>query len=57
MASTVELRLNNLLDFPFRFAIDNVWCGLLVVGAMCLSFTIMCEEINVEDGVDLHGCG
>jgi hypothetical protein len=46
----MELRLDNLLDFPFRFAIDNVWCGSLVVGAMCLSFTIMGEEINVKMG-------
>ena len=55
MALAVELRLDYLLNFPFRFAINNVWCWSFIIGAVCLSFVVSCEEIDVEDRMDLHG--
>ena len=55
--STMKLRLDNLLDFPLRFAIDNVWRGLFIVGAMGLSLMVVSEKIHMEDGVNLHEQG
>ena len=54
---TVESRLDNFLNFPLGFAINNVWHRSFIIGAVGLSFAIMGEKINVEDGVDLYGQG
>jgi hypothetical protein len=56
-ASSEESRLNDSLDFPFGFTIDNVWCGAFVIRTVCLGFTISGQEIYMKDGVDLHGGG
>ena len=52
----MKLRLDDLLNFPFGFTIDNVRHELFIIGAVGLSFTILCEEVNMEDQMDLHGC-
>jgi hypothetical protein len=54
-ASSEESRLDDLLDFPFGFPIDNVWCGAFVVRTVCLSFAVLGQEVDMKDGVDLHG--
>ena len=54
---SMEARLNNLLYFPFWFAIDNVRWGSLVIGTVGFGFSITSQEVDVEDRVDLHGWG
>ena len=54
---TMKLRLDNLLDFPFGFTIDNVRHGLFVVGAMRIGLVVLGEEVDVKDWMDLHGWG
>jgi hypothetical protein len=56
-ASSEESRLYDLLNFPFRFAIDDVWRWAFVVRTVGLSLTVSGQEVDVEDWVDLHGCG
>ena len=50
----MEARLDNLLDFPFGFAIDNVRWRAFVVGTMGLGFSIAGQEVDVENGVNFH---
>jgi hypothetical protein len=56
-ASSEESRLDNLLDFPFGFAIDNLWCGALVIRAVRLSLSVSGQEVDMEDRVNLHRGG
>src|SRR6266403_1469255 len=44
---------HDLLHFPLRFALDDVWGGLVVVWSVLLHFLIRGEECCVEDVVDL----
>jgi hypothetical protein len=53
----MEARLDNLLHFPFWFAIDNVRWGSFIIRTMGLSLPIAGQEVDVEDRVDLHGRG
>ena len=50
----MEVRLENLLDFPFRFTIDNVWWGSFIIWTMSLGFAISGQKVDVEYRVDLH---
>ena len=50
----MEARFNNLLDFPFGFTIDNIRWGSLVIGTVGLGLSIMGQEVDMEDRVDLH---
>ena len=54
---SIEARLDNLLDFPFGFTIDNVRWWAFVIGAVGLSFSITGQKVDVEDGVDFHRWG
>ena len=54
LASTVEARLNDLLYFPFRFAIDNVGWRSFVIRTVSLGLSIAGQKVDMEDGVDLH---
>jgi hypothetical protein len=54
-ASSGESRLDDFLDFPFWFAIDNVWRRSFVIRTVGFGLTVSGQEINVEYGVDLHG--
>jgi hypothetical protein len=53
-ASSEESRLDDLLDLPLGFAIDNVRCGAFVVRTVCFGLTVSGQEVDVEDWVDLH---
>ena len=55
MTLSVESRLDYLLDFPFRFTINNVWCQLFIIRAVGFGLMILGKKIDMEDGVDLHG--
>ena len=55
--SIMESRPDNLLNFPLGFTINNVWHRSFIIEAICLSFAIMGEKVNMENGVDLHGWG
>ena len=50
----MEARFDNLLHFPFRFAIDDIRWRSLVIWAVSFGFAITGQEVDVEDGVDLH---
>ena len=50
----MEARLDDLLDFPFRFAIDNVRWWSFVIGTVGLGLSIAGQKVDMEDGVDLH---
>ena len=54
LALSMEARLDNLLDFPFWFAIDNLWWQSFVIGPMGFGFAISGQEIHMKYGVDLH---
>jgi hypothetical protein len=56
-ASSEESRFYDLLDFPFGFAINDLWCGAFIVGTVCFSLSVSGQEVDVEDWVDLHGWG
>jgi hypothetical protein len=53
----MEARLDNLLDFPFWFAIDKVRQWSFVIRAMGLGLSVASQEVDMEDGVNLHGRG
>ena len=53
----MEARLDNLLYFPFRFAIDNIRWGSFVVWTVGLGLSISGQKVDVENGVDLHRWG
>ena len=55
--STIKLRLDYLLNFPFGFTIDNVRCGSFVVGAVSFHFMVADKEIHMKYRVNLHGWG
>ena len=57
MSFSMEARLDNLLYFPFWFAIDNVRWRSFVIRTMGLGLSVMSQKVNVEDWVDLHGWG
>ena len=50
----MEARLDNLLDFPFGFAIDNVRWGSFIIWTVSLGLSVASQEVDMEDGVDLH---
>ena len=52
---SIEVRLDNLLHFPFWFTVNNVRWGPFVIWTMSLGLSISGQKVNVEDGVDLHG--
>ena len=54
MTSSMKARLDNLLHFPFRFAIDNVRWGSFVIRAVSLGLTVTSQKVNVEDRMNLH---
>ena len=54
--STVESRLDYLLNFPFGLTINNVWHWSFIIRAVSLYFVVLCEEVDVEDWIDLHQC-
>ena len=51
---SMKARLDNLLDFPFGFAIDNVRWRSFVVRTMGLGLAITGQKVDMEDGVDFH---
>jgi hypothetical protein len=53
-ALSVEARLDDLLDFPFGFAINNVGWWLFIVWTVSLGLMVSGQKVDVEDGVDLH---
>jgi hypothetical protein len=53
----MEARFDNLLYFPFWFAINNVQWQLFVIRTMSLGLAVASQKVDVEDGVDLHGRG
>ena len=57
MMFPMEARLDDLLYFPFGFAIDNVWRRSFVIRAVGLGLSITGQEVNMEHWVDLHGWG
>ena len=54
LVATVESRIDNLLHFPFGFAIDNVWWWLFVVWSVGFCFAVSSQKVYMENGVDLH---
>ena len=54
MAFSIEVRLDNLLHFPFWFTVDNVRWGSFVIWTMSLGLVIVGQEVDVKDRVDLH---
>ena len=50
----MEARLDNLLYFPFWFAIDNVRWWSLIIRTMGFGILITGQEVDMEDRVDLH---
>ena len=54
MAFSIEARLDNLLDFPFWFTIDNVRWGSFIIQTVSLGLAIAGQEVDMEDRVDLH---
>ncbi len=44
---------HDLLHFPLRFALDDIWGWFMVVWSVFLHFLIWGEECCVEDIVDL----
>jgi hypothetical protein len=56
-ASSEESRLDDLLDFPFGFTLDDIWCGAFVVRTVGLGLTVSSQEVDMKYGVDLHGGG
>jgi hypothetical protein len=55
--SSVKSRLDDLLDFPLGFAVDNVWRGAFVIRAVGFSLTVSGQEVDMKYGVNLHGGG
>ena len=51
---SMEARLDNLLHFPFWFAINDIRWGTFVIRTVGLGFSITGQEVDVEDGVNLH---
>jgi hypothetical protein len=50
----MEVRLDNLLHFPFWFPINNVRWGSFVIWTVSLGLAIAGQKVDVENGVDLH---
>ena len=50
----MEAGLDNLLHFPFRFAIDNVRWGAFVIRSVSLGLAITGQKVDMEDGVYFH---
>ena len=50
----MEARLEDLLNFSFRFAIDNLWWWSLIVQAVSLGFVVLSQKVYMEDEVNLH---
>ena len=53
-ASSVEVRFDDLLDFPFGFA-DNVGWWSFVVWTVSLGLVVSRQKVHMEYRVDLHG--
>jgi hypothetical protein len=53
----MEAGLDNLLHFPFWLTIDNVRWRLFVIRTVGLGLSITSQEVDVEDGMNLHGGG
>ena len=53
-AFPIEAGLDNLLDFPFWLAIDNVRWRSFVIRTMSFGLAITGQEIDMEDRVNLH---
>jgi hypothetical protein len=56
-SASVKSRLDYFLDFPLRFTIDNVRWRSFEVRTMGLGLSITGQEVDVENGVDLHRRG
>ena len=50
----METGFDDLLNFPFRFTIDNVRWWSFVVRTMGRGLAISGQEVDVEDGMDFH---
>ena len=50
----MEARFDDLLDFPFWFAINNVGWWSFVIRTVSLGLTVSSQEVDMEDGVDFH---
>ena len=53
----MKARFDDLLYFPFWFAIDNVWWWSFVIWTVGLGFPITGQEVDMKDGVDFHRWG
>ena len=53
-AFSMEAGFNDLLHFPFRFAIDNVRWWSFVIWTVGFGLSIAGQEVDMEDRVDFH---
>ena len=51
----MEAGLDNLLDFPFWFTVNNVRWGSFVIRTVSLGLTISSQKVDMEDEVNFHG--
>ena len=50
----MEVRFDDLPNFPFWFAIDNLWRWSFIVRTVSVGLVVSGQEVNMEDGMDLH---
>ena len=53
----MESRFNDLLDLPFGFAVDNVRWQSFIIWTVGLGLMVLSQEVDMEDGVNLHQWG
>ena len=51
---SMEAGFDDFLHFPFWFTIDNVRWRSFVIWTVGFGLTVVGQEVDVEDRVDLH---